>query len=47
MGQFGDALEAGRIGPIVDRVLPHDQAPEAHRMINASEHIGKVVLSVE
>jgi len=47
MGQFGDALEAGRIGPIVDRVLPLDQAPEAHRLIKASEHFGKVVLSVE
>ena len=46
MGQFGDALEAGRIGPIVDRVLPLDQAPEAHRLIKASEHFGKVVLSV-
>lgn len=46
MGRFGEALEAGRIGPIVDRVLPLDQAAEAHRLIKASEHFGKVVLSV-
>ena len=45
-GRFGAALEKGEIRPIVDRVLPLEQAPEAHRLVKASEHFGKVVLRV-
>ena len=41
---FGPALERGEIRPIIDRVLPLDQADEAHRVIKASEHFGKIVL---
>jgi putative PIG3 family NAD(P)H quinone oxidoreductase len=44
--RFGAALSAGRIGPIVDRVLPLAQAGEAHRAMKASEHFGKIVLRV-
>jgi putative PIG3 family NAD(P)H quinone oxidoreductase len=44
--RFGAALERGEIGPVVDRVLPLEQAPEAHRLVQASEHFGKVVLKV-
>ncbi|MEO1916554.1 MAG: NAD(P)H-quinone oxidoreductase [Myxococcales bacterium] len=44
--QFGAALEAGTIGPIVDRVMSLADAGDAHRLIKASEHFGKVVLSV-
>lgn len=44
--QFGAALDAGTIGPIVDRVMPLAEAGDAHRLIKASEHFGKVVLSV-
>ena len=40
------ALEDGRIVPVVDRVLPMSQAAEAHRVVAASEHVGKVVLTV-
>lgn len=46
MDRFGAALENGKIGPVVDRVLPLDRAPEAHRIMGASEHFGKIVLSV-
>jgi putative PIG3 family NAD(P)H quinone oxidoreductase len=42
--RFGTALERGEIRPIIDRVLPVDQAGEAHRAIKASEHFGKIVL---
>jgi putative PIG3 family NAD(P)H quinone oxidoreductase len=42
--RFGEALEKGRIGPVVDRVLPLAQAAEAHRAMKASEHFGKIVL---
>ena len=44
LARFGPALEAGRIAPVVDRVLPLDQAGEAHRVVRGSEHFGKVVL---
>ena len=44
--RFGEALERGRIAPVVDRTLPLAQAPEAHRVMKAGEHFGKVVLRV-
>jgi putative PIG3 family NAD(P)H quinone oxidoreductase len=43
---FGEALNAGRIKPVVDRVLPLEQAAEAHRVVQSSVHFGKVVLAV-
>jgi len=39
-------LEAGRVRPVVDTVLPLAQAADAHRRVEASDHIGKVVLSL-
>jgi len=44
--QFGTALERGDIRPIVDRVVPVDQVAEAHRVMKASSHFGKIVLQV-
>jgi putative PIG3 family NAD(P)H quinone oxidoreductase len=46
LARFGDALDAGRIKPVIDRVLPLEQAAEAHRVVQASVHFGKVVLRV-
>ncbi|HVM28576.1 MAG TPA: NAD(P)H-quinone oxidoreductase [Mycobacteriales bacterium] len=40
------AVEAGEVRPVVDRVLPLEQVAEAHRVVEASEHVGKVVLQV-
>jgi putative PIG3 family NAD(P)H quinone oxidoreductase len=37
---------SGVIEPVVDRVLPMRDAAEAHRVVGASEHVGKVLLSV-
>ena len=37
---------AGALRPVVDRVLPLEQAAEAHRRMQASEHFGKIVLRV-
>ncbi len=45
-GRFGSALEKGSIRPIVDRVMPLEEVAEAHRLIEASEHFGKIVLRV-
>jgi putative PIG3 family NAD(P)H quinone oxidoreductase len=36
----------GTVKPVVDRILPMADAAEAHRVVAASEHIGKVVLAV-
>jgi NADPH:quinone reductase-like Zn-dependent oxidoreductase len=44
--RFGADLEAGRIRPVVDRVLPLAEAAAAHRAMKASEHFGKIVLRV-
>jgi putative PIG3 family NAD(P)H quinone oxidoreductase len=43
--RFGAELEAGRIRPVIDRVLPFSQAGDAHRLLQASDHFGKVVLA--
>jgi putative PIG3 family NAD(P)H quinone oxidoreductase len=37
-------IESGDVRPVVDRVLPMSAAAEAHRVIEASEHVGKVLL---
>jgi putative PIG3 family NAD(P)H quinone oxidoreductase len=44
--RFGDALAEGRVRPVVDRVLPLEQVAEAHRVMKASQHFGKIVLQV-
>jgi putative PIG3 family NAD(P)H quinone oxidoreductase len=44
--RFGRELESGALRPVVDRVLPLEQAADAHRLLEASEHFGKVVLRV-
>jgi putative PIG3 family NAD(P)H quinone oxidoreductase len=37
-------VESGAIVPVVDRVLPMSNAAEAHRVVEASSHVGKVLL---
>lgn len=44
--RFGAALEQGQIRPVIDRVMPLEQAGDAHRLVQSSEHFGKVVLRV-
>jgi putative PIG3 family NAD(P)H quinone oxidoreductase len=44
--RFGAALAAGRLRPPIHRVLPLAEAAEAHRLMQASEHFGKIVLRV-
>lgn len=37
-------IEAGKIKPVVYRALPLEQAAAAHRLMESSEHVGKIVL---
>ncbi|MDP9407160.1 MAG: NAD(P)H-quinone oxidoreductase [Actinomycetota bacterium] len=40
------AVAEGAVQPVVDRVVPVADAGTAHRVLEASEHVGKVVLEV-
>jgi len=39
-------IESGDVRPVVDRVLPMREAAEAHRVVEAGKHVGKVLLRV-
>ena len=38
-------IESGDVRPVVDRVLPMPDAAEAHRVVEQSGHVGKVLLA--
>ena len=39
-------IAAGEVKPVIDRVLPLADVAEAHRLLESSTHIGKVLLAV-
>jgi len=39
-------IEAGKIRPVVYRTFPLAQAADAHRLMESSQHIGKIVLEI-
>jgi putative PIG3 family NAD(P)H quinone oxidoreductase len=41
------AIEAGEVQLVVDRVVPMQDAAEAHRIVDSGEHVGKVLLRRE
>ena len=41
-----EMIEAGKIGPVVDRVYPMEQAAEAHRRVETEQRSGLVVISL-
>ncbi len=40
-------LAKGQVRPVIDRTLPLTQAAEAHALMESSEHIGKIILTVD
>ncbi len=38
-------LESGRVKPVIYRTFPLAQAADAHRLMESSEHVGKIVLT--
>lgn len=44
--RFGADLASGAIRPIIDRVLPVQQADAAHAAMAANENVGKIVLTM-
>jgi NADPH:quinone reductase len=40
-------IAAGRIGPVMDRTYPLEEAAAAHARMESSAHIGKIVLTVD
>ncbi|MEN3975306.1 NAD(P)H-quinone oxidoreductase [Emcibacter sp. SYSU 3D8] len=40
-------FESGRIAPVIDSVMPLADAAAAHRRIESSAHIGKIILKVD
>ena len=44
--QVWPLIEAGRVRPIIYAELPLERAAEAHRMMEAGEHIGKIILTI-
>ena len=47
IAQFGAALEAGTLRPPIHQVVPAAEASQAHRMMQASEHFGKIILKFD
>lgn len=40
-------VEAGHLRPVIDSVFPLERAAEAHARMESSEHVGKIVLTIE
>jgi putative PIG3 family NAD(P)H quinone oxidoreductase len=39
-------VEGGRLKPVIDSVFPLDRVADAHRRIDAGDHVGKIVLTL-
>ena len=39
-------VEAGKLKPVIDKVFPFAEAAEAHRRMEAGDHVGKIVLTM-
>ncbi len=39
-------VAAGTLKPVIDTVFAFDQAPDAHRLMESGDHVGKIVLEI-
>jgi NADPH2:quinone reductase len=39
-------IDAGKVKPVIYKTFPLEQAAEAHRLMESSAHIGKIVLTL-
>lgn len=46
-GQVWPLLEEGKVAPVIHSVLPFAEVVEAHRLMESSSHIGKIVLRLD
>ncbi|MCW2715159.1 MAG: NADPH:quinone oxidoreductase [Frankiales bacterium] len=46
LSEVWPAVEAGQVRPVIDRLMPLDDAAEAHRVLEGSTHVGKILLTV-
>jgi putative PIG3 family NAD(P)H quinone oxidoreductase len=46
MTEVWPRIERGDVAPVIHAVMPFDQVVEAHRLMESSAHIGKIVLTV-
>jgi putative PIG3 family NAD(P)H quinone oxidoreductase len=44
--QVWPLVAGGQVAPVIDTVLPLAQAPDAHRLMESGQHIGKILLTV-
>jgi NADPH:quinone reductase-like Zn-dependent oxidoreductase len=43
--QVWPLVAAGKVGPVIDRTLPMAEAAQAHRLMEAGAHVGKILLA--
>lgn len=46
MAEVWPFLDAGEVAPVIHTVLPFEQVVEAHRLMESSQHIGKIILKL-
>ena len=46
VGEVWPLIESGQLSPVIDRVFTLDEVAEAHRLMESSSHIGKIVMKV-
>jgi NADPH2:quinone reductase len=39
-------IESGKVKPVIFKTFPLNEASEAHRLMESSNHIGKIVLTM-
>lgn len=44
--RFGKQIDAGTIRPVVHQTLPLEAASDAHRLMESSAHMGKIILTI-